>query len=67
MTCEDTIKEEIYRLISKHQPIGWYKLEVILPIQRKHFKQGYTLMTYLNEMVAEGKIKQSTDEKYILK
>ena len=66
MNSEIDVKEEIFKVISRHQPIGWYELEAKLPVQRKYFKRRYTLMTYLNEMVTEGRIKQSTDEKYIL-
>jgi len=54
MTSEVNVKAELYKLISNHQPIGWYRLELKLPVQRKYFKEGYTLMTYLDEMIAEG-------------
>ena len=63
---EVNVKEKIYKLVSRHQPIGWYRLEILLPVQRKDFKQGYTLMTYLDEMVADGTIKLLADGKYSL-
>ena len=64
MTSEHHVKAAIYKLISERGSIGWYEMEHRLNIPRIEFQRGYTLMTYLDEMVAEGTLKLSKDGKY---
>jgi len=59
------VKAAIYKLVSDGGSIGWYEMEHRLNIPRGEFKRGYTLMTYLDEMVAEKTLELSLDEKYI--
>jgi hypothetical protein len=49
-----SVEEAILGVIRDNGPIGWYGIEIRLRIPRSLFKDGYTLMTYLEEMIAAG-------------
>ncbi len=64
MTEYSDVKHTIVKILSKQGPMGWYRLEILLNIPRSEFKYGYTLMTYLDELEAEEKIRTTKDGKY---
>ena len=55
MTSHDP-KQAILALIRELGPVGWYALEIRLRTPRSEFEDGYTLMTYLEELIAEGSV-----------
>ena len=64
MTMGIDIKKAITDLIIKKGPIGWMGIELGVPIQRAKFKDGYNIMTYLNELERDGEIVKLDDGKY---
>ena len=66
MTEKIDVKDEICKLLSERGDMGWYEMEIRLNVPRNMFQPGYTLMTYLNEMIGEQKIKLTADNKYAL-
>lgn len=57
---DDVVKTAILMLLRDLGPIGWYGLEIRLSIPRSEFKDGYTLMTYLEELIADGLVVRTT-------
>jgi hypothetical protein len=55
---ETDVKPAILAVVRERGPIGWYGIEIHLPVPRHVFKDGYTLMTYLEEMVTSGSIER---------
>lgn len=55
MTDPD-VKRAILALLRDSGPLGWYGIEIRLRTPRSAFRDGYTLMTYLEELVSEGAI-----------
>lgn len=51
------IKQAIVAILRERGPTGWYGLEIRLRVPRSEFRHGYTLMTYLDELVADGTIR----------
>ena len=51
------LKRAVLELVRERGPIGWYGMELHLRIPRT-FKEGYTLMTYLEELVSDGSVER---------
>lgn len=60
MTQTD-VEQAILALLRASGPLGWYGLEIRLAVPRSAFKDGYTLMTYLEELEAEGSVVRTTE------
>lgn len=61
----DNVRAEILKLIVENGPIGWYAMERKLRVPRSHFSDGYTLMSYLDELEDAGLIERDDNDKYI--
>lgn len=59
MTDQDP-KQSILALVRELGPVGWYPLEMRLRVPRSEFKDGYTLMTYIEDLIAEGSVVRTT-------
>lgn len=59
------VETAILALISERGPIGWRGLEIRLKVPREEFQDGFTLMTYLKRMVADGMILETPEGQYI--
>lgn len=55
MTDPD-VKRTIVALLRESGPLGWYGIEIRLRVPRSAFRDGYTLMTYLDELVCAGAV-----------
>jgi hypothetical protein len=55
-----SVEEAILAVIRDNGPIGWYGIEMRLRVPRSNFKDGYTLMTYLEEMISAGSVVRTT-------
>lgn len=53
MTTQDP-KQGILAVVRARGPIGWYGIEIHLRVPRSEFQDGYTLRTYLEELIADG-------------
>lgn len=56
------VKKAILALVRELGPVGWYPLEIRLRVPRSEFKDGHTLMTYIEELIAEGSVVRTTVE-----
>ncbi len=54
------VKRAILSVVREKGPIGWYGIERRLRVPRTHFQDGYTLMTYLEELISAGSIARVT-------
>jgi hypothetical protein len=66
---QSEIKRAIVQVVRESGPIGWYGIERRLRVPRNEFKEGYTLMTYLEELVSAGVITRvdvSGQERFVL-
>ena len=50
------VKRAILALLRETGPLGWYGIEIRLRVPRSAFREGYTLMTYLEELMSDGLI-----------
>ena len=55
---ETDVEAAILRLLRGSGPLGWYGMEIRLSVPRAEFKDGYTLVTYLEEMIAAGSVRR---------
>jgi len=54
------VRPAILELLREKGPIGWDGLEIRLRVPRSTFQDGYTLMTYLEELIAVGSVERVT-------
>lgn len=59
VTTQDP-RQGILAIVREKGPIGWYGLEIRLNIPRSEFKEGYTLKTYLEELIDDGSVVRTT-------
>ncbi|WP_227272587.1 helix-turn-helix domain-containing protein [Roseobacter weihaiensis] len=64
MVQKDPVCDEIIKMLAERGPMGWYAMERRLRIPRHEFHEGYTLMTYLNNLEEAGFIAKTEDGKY---
>ncbi|WP_308917076.1 hypothetical protein [Jannaschia sp. LMIT008] len=60
----DPVCDEILKVLTERGPMGWYALEHRLRVPRSEFHDGYTLMSYLGEMEADGYLVRAEDGNY---
>jgi len=51
-------------MLADQGPMGWYAMERRLRIPRNEFREGYTLMSYLDDLEEGGFIDRIEDGKY---
>jgi len=61
----DYVRTEILKLVDENGPIGWYSMERKLRVPRSDFREGYTLMSYLDELEETGFVTRNDEGKYI--
>ncbi len=54
------VKRAILQVLRESGPIGWYGIELRLRVPRSAFGDGYTLMTYVEELIAAGSVARVT-------
>ena len=55
-----SIRPALLRFVREKGPIGWYGLEHGFAIPRSEFKEGYSVMTYLEELISDGFVARVT-------
>ncbi|MEM9843171.1 MAG: hypothetical protein AAF965_00080 [Pseudomonadota bacterium] len=61
---DDEIQYRLLEVIDKKGPIGWYSLEIILPVAPESYPRGKSMRYFRALMVEKGLVKGSADTQY---
>ena len=61
---DEKIRQRLLHVIKDKEPVDWYRLEQIVPIDPRDYPDGTRMMTYIRSLCDEGLVGGSEETAY---